>query len=103
MGPSSYGFTETVQAQLAEALYRATVAETIIAEKDAHLIDQSATIRAKDDALDALRFTIQAFRDNARSRPRIIDAGASPAPRAPRPPGPRVPATQRLWTWLMGT
>lgn len=100
---SPHGVIEAVQAQLTEALHRATVAEDIITEKDAHLIEQSATIRAKDDALDALRLAVQTLRDAARTRPQVIDAVASPAPRTPKRSRPRAPATQRLWTWLMGT
>jgi len=102
--------TEAVQLELADALRRATVAETVVARKDARiadlldrLVDRNATIQAKDDALDALRVTLQTLREAAGPRPRVIDATASPPPPAPKPYRPWASAPQRVWTWLIGT
>jgi hypothetical protein len=104
------GAVESVQLELADALRRATVAETVVARRDARiadlldrLVDRSATIQAKDDALDALRVTLQTLRHAAGPRPRVIDATASPPPRMPKPHRPWASAPQRLWTWLIGT
>jgi len=103
------GAAGSVQPELADALRRATAAETVVARRDARivdlldrLVDRNATIQAKDDALDALRVTLQTLRDAAGPRPRIIDAKVSPPPRTPKPDRPLASAPQRLWTWLLG-
>ena len=101
---------ETAPRELADALRRATVAETAVARKDARiadlldrLVDRSATIQAKDDALDALRVTLQTLREGVGPRPRVIDATASPPPAAPKPYRSWGSAPQRLWMWLIGS
>jgi len=106
---STAGAAGSVQPELADALRRATAAETVVARRDARivdlldrLVDRNATIQAKDDALDALRVTLQTLRDAAGPRPRIIDAKASPPPRTTKPDRPWASAPQRLWTWLLG-
>jgi hypothetical protein len=109
MTPHAFG-DETTPRELADALRRATLAEAAVARKDARiadlldrLVDRSATIQAKDDALDALRVTLQTLRNEAGPRPRVIDATASPPPPAPKPYRSWGSAPQRLWTWLIGS
>lgn len=103
------GVAESVQLELADAVHRATVAERVVARRDARiadlldrLADRNATLQAKDDALDALRVTLQTLRHAAGPRPRVIRATASPPPRTPKPYRPWTSAPQRLWTWLLG-
>ena len=103
------GGAESMQLELADAVHRATVAERVVARRDARiadlldrLADRNATLQAKDDALDALRVTLQTLRHAAGPRPRVIRASASPPPRPPKPFRSRASVPQRLWSWLLG-